>query len=117
MATVAPVLSRTAEGVPYLLWENIATGDTVLPYAVQGRLGLNAAVQFAGTFGGATAKLQVSNDGTTFADIKDVHGTTVSATSAAHFEIGRSSIYFRPSVTGGTSDAVDVYLVLRGPVS
>ena len=46
MATVSPVLNRTAEGIPYLLWENVATGDTLNPYAVNARLGLDAAVQF-----------------------------------------------------------------------
>lgn len=117
MATVSPVLLRTAEGVPYILWENIATGDTLTAYAVQGRLALNASVQFAGTFGGATAKLQTSNDGTTYADIKDVHGTTVSSTAAGQFEFSRSAIYLRPAISGGTGDAVDVYLVLRGPAS
>jgi hypothetical protein len=117
MATVSPVLSRTAEGIPYLLWENVATGDTITAYAVHGRLATNASVQFTGTFGGATVKLQTSNDGTTYADIKDVHGTTVSATAAGQFEFSRSAVYLRPAISGGTSDAVDIYLVLRGPAS
>jgi len=114
MATVSPVLNRTAEGIPYILWENVATGDTLNPYAVNARLGLDAAVQFAGTFGGATVKLQQSNDNATYFDMKDVAGTTISATAAAYFNFGSSGAYLRPTITGGTGDAVDIYLVLRG---
>lgn len=114
MATVSPVLSRTAEGVPYLLWENVATGDTLQPYAVHARLGLDASVQFAGTFGSATVKLQQSNDNTTYFDMKDTAGTTVSTTAAALFNFSSAAVYLRPAITGGTGDAVDVYLVLRG---
>lgn len=115
MPTVSPVLSRTAEGIPYVLWENVATGDTLVPYAVQGRLGTDAALQFAGTFGGATVKLQVSNDNSTYLDMKDRYGTTVSATAAALFELSTSAAYLRPSIASGSANAVDVYLVLRGP--
>jgi len=114
MATVSPVLSRTAEGVPYLLWENVATGDTLQPYAVHARLGLDASVQFAGTFGSATVKLQQSNDNAAYFDMKDTAGTTVSATAAALFNFSSAAVYLRPAITGGTGDAVDIYLVLRG---
>lgn len=114
MATVSPVLNRTAEGVPYLLWENVATGDTLNPYAVNARLGLDASVQLAGTFGGATVKLQQSNDNATYFDMKDTGGTTISATAAAIFNFSSAAVYLRPAITGGTGDAVDIYLVLRG---
>lgn len=117
MPTVSPVLSRTAEGVPYVLWANVATGDTLVPYAVQARLGLDASVQFAGTFGGATVKLQVSNDNSTYFDMKDKFGTTVSATAAAIFDISTSAAYFRPSIASGSANAVNIYLVLRGSAS
>ena len=66
------------------------------------------------SFGGATVKLQVSNDNTTYFDVKDTGATTVSATAAAIFNFSSAAIYFRPAITGGTGDAVDIYLVLRG---
>jgi hypothetical protein len=117
MSTITPALLRTPEGVPYVLWEGVATGDTVVGFPVRDRLGMNAAVQFRGSFGGATTKLQVSLDNTTYADMKDIHGVAVSATAAGVFDISTSAIYLRPSVTGGTEDAVDIILVLRGPAS
>jgi hypothetical protein len=117
MSTISPALLRTTEGVPYIIWEGVATGDTVAGFPVSGRLGVSAAVQFSGTFGGATAKLQASLDNTTYSDMKDIHGTAVSATAAGLFDISTSAVYLRPSVAGGTEDAVDIILVLRGPVS
>jgi hypothetical protein len=117
MSTISPALLRTPEGVPYVIWEGVATGDTVVGFPVSGRLGTSAAVQFRGSFGGATAKLQVSLDDTTYADMKDIHGVAVTASAAGFFDISTSAIYLRPSVAGGTEDAVDIILVLRGPVS
>lgn len=117
MAAVAPALASTSDGVPYILWEGVTTADGATAYTLSRRLGLNASVQIDGTFGGATVKLQASNDGTTFFDLSDVEGTAISATAAAIFEFGTSAIYVKPDVSGGTADAVDIILVLRGPAS
>jgi len=114
MATVSPVLKRTAEGIPYVIWEGIVTGDTLEAFALVDVWGLASSVQIGGTFGGATVKLQQSNDGSTFLDIKDVHGTAVSATANAIFELSLSAAYLRPSIASGSANDVDVILVLRG---
>ena len=114
MATVSPVVKRTAEGVPYVLWETIVTGDTINRFALPEPWGRAASVQISGTFGGATVKLQQSNDGATWFDMKDIYGTAVSATSNAIFEIVASAAYLRPSIASGSANDVDVILVLRG---
>jgi len=114
MATVTPVVKRTAEGVPYVLWEAVATGDTINKFALPEQWGLAGSIQISGTFGGATVKLQHSNDGTTWFDAKDLQATDVSATANAIFEVSISSAYFRIASSGGSGDDVDVILVLRG---
>ncbi len=114
MATVDPVLKRTAEGIPYIIWEGIVTGDTITAYALPEPWGLAASLQISGTFGGATVKLQQSNDNSTYLDIKDVHGTVVSATANAIFEMSLSAAYMRPSIASGSANDIDVILVLRG---
>ena len=115
MADIAPTKKFTAEGIPYVEWADITTStDTPLKFALTEQWGLAGAVQFDGTFGGSTAKLQASNDGTTWFDMKDLQGTTVSATSAALFEITTSAAYIKPTVTDGSENNVDVILVLRG---
>lgn len=114
MADVTPVVRRTAEKIPYVIWEAAATGDTINKFALPEQWGLAGSVQISGTFGGATVKLQHSNDGVTWFDAKDLQGNTVSATAAAIFEVSISSAYFRVASSGGTADDVDVILVLRG---
>lgn len=114
MADISPVRS-IVDGVPTVRWDDISTTtDTPLKFTVTEQWGLAGSVQFAGTFGGATAKLQMSNDGTNWVDIKDLQGTAISATSTAMFEFTCSAAYIRPAVSGGSGDNIDVILVLRG---
>jgi hypothetical protein len=117
MATVSPAfdfVAAQAAKVPRVTWADIVTGDTLTAFPVAAQAAVAGAVQFGGTFGGATVGLQVSNDGTTFFDMKDLGGTVVSATSAALFEFTTAAMYIRPVITGGAANAVDVIVVLRG---
>jgi hypothetical protein len=117
MATVSPAfdfVQAQAAKVPRVTWADLATGDTITAFPVAAQAAVAGAVQFGGTFGGATVGLQVSNDGTTFFDMKDLGGTVVSATAAGLFEFTTAAMYIRPVISGGTGDAVDVTVVLRG---
>lgn len=112
MADISATTS-IVDGVPVLKWAAVSTTtDTPLKFALA--KGAYASVLISGTFGGATAKLQFSNDGTTWTDCKDSGGTTVSATSAAQFQqVNLFAAYIKPVVSGGTSDNVDITVVLR----
>jgi hypothetical protein len=117
MATVSPVFTVVkAQGadVVRVAWAPLATGDTINSLAVSAQAAAIGAVQFTGTFGGATAKLQVSNDGTNFVDMKDLTGAMISATAAAYFEFTTAGVYLRPAISGGTGDEVTATLCLRG---
>ena len=117
MATVSPVYSSVqaqGENVPRIIWEELATGDTVVAAAIPYQAAVAGSVQIVGTFGGATVKLQVSNDGSTFFDMKDLSALAITATSAALFEFTTAAVYLRPSVSGGTANAIDVTVCLRG---
>lgn len=114
MPDISPTTNRTIEGIPYLRWANVATTDTEVAHPVMTRLG--GAVSFTGTFGGATVKLQQSNDNVTFFDMKDVYGTVISATADALFIFRTDAAYIRPLVSGGTSDAVNIIVTMRSPV-
>lgn len=114
MATVTPTIDTTVTGVPRLIWEEAATGDTLVPFTITQQYGLAASVQVVGTFGGATAKLQVSNDGTNWADASDVLGNPIELTATGYFEFSLSAAYIRPAISGGTGDDLDVIVVLRG---
>lgn len=113
MATVSPAPSiPSASNIPVLTWTGVSTADTMTPVVV--RKGSSGAVQMTGTWGSATVKLQGSLDGTTYFDLKDASGTTISATSNAYFQFTTSAVYLKPASSGGTADNVDVVLVLRG---
>ena len=45
MATVTPSVKVTADGVPYVIWSGIVTGDTLVAFAVRDGQARNAAVQ------------------------------------------------------------------------
>lgn len=114
MPTVTPSISTTIPGVPRVIWSGIITGDTIVPFTLTRQAGLAAAVQFTGTFGGASVKLQVSNDGTNWSDVSDIRGTSTSVTAAGYFELSVSGAYIQPVVTGGAANSINVTVVLRG---
>lgn len=117
MATVSPAfdfVQAQSSKVPRTVWADIVTGDTINPFVVVAQAAVAGCVQIGGTFGGATVGLQASNDGVTYFDIKDLGGTVISGTSAALFEFTTAAAYLRPVVTGGSGNAVDVIMVLRG---
>ena len=111
--TVSPVINLDIADAPRHVWADLATGDTINALKLTGAGARRAAVQIAGTFGSATIKIQTSNDGTNFADIKDIHNTAVSATAAAIFEITSAAVYIKPAISGGTGDSVNVTLFMR----
>ena len=95
-----------------ITWAAAATGDTFAPF-VMDVPGSVAAVQIDGTFGGATATLQGSVDGTTYFTLNNVAGDPVSATSAALFELSTAVLYVRPALAAGTGNALNFRLVVR----
>jgi hypothetical protein len=115
MADISPVKS-IVDGVPRLTWSGVSTStDTPLKFAITDQWGLAGVVQSVGTFGGASVALQMSNDGTNWATIKDLQGSSIALTSAtAMSEFTCSAAYIKPTVSGGTGDDLDIIVVLRG---
>lgn len=113
MPTISPVVNLSISDAPRYLWTGIATGDTINALKLSGTGARRGAVQISGDFGGATVKIQTSNDGTNFYDIKDIHNAAVSTTAAAIFEITSAALYIKPAISGGTADAVNVTLYMR----
>jgi hypothetical protein len=114
MATITPTINTAILGVPRLIWEEAATGDTIIPFVLTQQYGLAASVQVVGTFGGATVVLQVSNDGTNWVTARDIDGVGVTFTSTGYAEVSLSAAYIRPAISGGTGNDLDVIVVLRG---
>lgn len=114
MATVSPVRSSPAPNVSKVLWEALATGDTINADLPSGTEPLLSSVQATGTFGGATVTLTGLNDGINYVTLKDPSGTDISFTAAGAFEFGTAMVYIKPAISGGTGDDVDVSVSYRG---
>jgi len=115
MATVTPTVNRyAAKRLVMITWADLATGDTIneIDLGFQGIPAAIASVQISGTFGSATVTLTASNDDSTYVTLADTGGTDISATSAASFEISTAMRYLKPTISGGSSDAVDVNLAV-----
>lgn len=67
-----------------------------------------ASVQVSGTIGGATVALQGSNDGETYATLKDVTGANLSFTAAGYAEFSSGAAFIKPLISGGTGDSINV---------
>lgn len=115
MATINPTTGSVGDVVT-ATWTGVTT-TTDTPTALntsRGKGAIRASVTFGGTFGGATAVLQGSNDDVTYATLTDLAGNAISATAAKIQEFSSSCIYFKPSVTGGTGDNVNIVIAFRG---
>lgn len=108
-------ISNRGDGVRVLLWETITESDTCLPVTVEGLEGAVGNLQAVGTFGGATVALQGSNDGATWTALNDQNGDAIAlaTTSGVAADFSTAMRYIRPSVSGGSSQDLDLYLCLR----
>lgn len=114
MATIVPTTVEEQVRAAAYRWTDYSTADTSTPIKVQNMQGLAGAVQVTGTFGGATIALQVSNDGTNYATLKDSTGTDITFTAAGMREFSTAALFIKPTSSGGTADNVTVTITLRG---
>lgn len=114
MATITPVINAPISGVASYTWETVTENDTASAVIPAGSEPIFGSIQFTGTFGGATGVLQGSNDASNWVTLKDPNGTAVSTTAVGAFEFSTAMTYLRPSFSAGTSQDVDVVMVLRG---
>lgn len=113
-ATFADVSQVGDRGALVWTWAAVTESDTFAALDLQEYEAV--AVEFTGTFGGATAILQgavLSN----YATLKDGSGTDISKTSAAWQTVGQQTRYVKPSASGGTSQSLTVTLLVRRKTS
>lgn len=116
MATIAYSLDAgsVGSGVYKLFWETLTENDTAQEYQPQKTAAAIGSMYVTGTFGGATVALQGSNDGTNYVALKDTTGTAIGLTAAGAVEFDTAMRYIRPSASGGSSQDLDITIVLRG---
>ena len=112
---VTPVQNTPVSGAQSILWETVTTAGS--PHTSQllgGSQPLAGSVHAVGTWGSATVTVQVSNDGTNWATLKDTSASDISFTADGYAEFTTAALYMRVVSSGGTGDDVDVTVVLRG---
>lgn len=114
MATITPVRAVNKEVVTWT-WTGVSTADTMVatdPF--YGSSIVRGSAQITGTAGGGTFTLSASNDGVTYATLKDTGGSAITTTAAATwFEFETSAVYFKPTASGGAGDDMNFVLSFR----
>lgn len=109
-ATLVPTTTLSTTTVK---WAGLTTGDAGAGVGYSDYR--DRTVQVLGTFGGATVTIEGSNDGgTTWATLHDQSANALTFTSAGMKYVIELPALIRPSVSGGTSPSIDVWLHLRG---
>lgn len=75
-------------------------------------------IQVEGTFGGATLKLNGSNDSTTgsdgnFEQLNDAFGTAIGLTAKGIKQVTESTVWVQPGTSGGTGSSLTVTMFFR----
>jgi hypothetical protein len=114
MATIALTSTdrNRVNGAIVITWETLGNADDggafALPFAA------DITAQAIGTFGGATVKLQGSNDGANWFDLTKRGGTAAASfTSAGGASANENPAFIRPVTSGGTGTDVDVIVAIH----
>lgn len=100
MATIPHSRAATGSSVAFVAtWPSMAQGDSgdPLPFSQYA----DKSVQVAGTFGGATLRVEGSNDGTNWATLTDPQGNDLLITSAKIEMVTEATLWVRPVVVSG----------------
>lgn len=103
---------NTVAGVVLYKWEALGNADDGAPVSLG--YASDITIQAIGTFGGATVRLQGSNDGTNWHNMTQKGGTTaLGLTAAGVHSINEMPAYIRPLTAGGTGTDVDVIVAVH----
>lgn len=94
-------------------WTGLLLGDEgdALPFSAY----TDRSVQVFGTFGGATLRVEGSNDGANWATLTDPQGNDLLITSAKLEMVAEATLMIRPKVVGGDGTTnLSVYMLCRG---
>ena len=92
------------------LWQGLGDDDQGLPIVVSERP--DGSIQVTGTFAGATASLQGSNDGMTWVTLTDDQGNAIDLTAADLKAFVERTWKVRLITAGGAGTSIDGYLLL-----
>lgn len=122
MAVVAPTFAKLrgpSGGIDAMVitWAAMGDADTATPVQVPLPY-VDKSCQVEGTFGGATMKLNGSNNATTNANgnyetLNDPAGNAISMTGAGLKQVTEATAWIKPATSGGTGSSLTVTVLAR----
>jgi hypothetical protein len=113
MAIVTPTRTQTGTSAAFVsVWANLAQDDTGarIPFSQY----TDKSVQVVGAFGGASVRVEGSNDGVNWAVLTDPQGNDLILATAKIEMITEATAFVRPNVTGGSGlTDLSVYMLLK----
>ena len=100
MSTIPHTRTATGSSAAFVAsWTSLALGDDgqAMPFSQYS----DKSVQVFGTFGGASLRVEGSNDGTNWATLTDPQGNDLLITTAKIEMVTEAAAYTRPFVVGG----------------
>lgn len=112
MAEITYSITTRPRGTQLVTWSGVTESDTFQQYTLDGPPA-EISCHITGTFGSATVVMQGGNVDSEMLDLVQIGGSAASATSADIFSLLDRPLYIQPSHSGGTSESVTVYMLVR----
>jgi hypothetical protein len=114
MATIKPTTNKLNDDAMEIRWTGVTENDTFEAHDGASEYA-DRSFQLCTTIGGATVKIQGSNDGLVYYTLNDPFGNALSLTGLNLKGILEYTRYIKPLATGGSSQALDVIIVAKKP--
>ncbi|MBL4795781.1 MAG: hypothetical protein JKY50_00045 [Oleispira sp.] len=111
MAVISYTTERTTPNRIVVTWSSVTESDTAQTFELR-ELPQDISVHVSGTFGSSTTVLKVANDGGSGLDATDLGGTAVALTAEGITSLRERPLTIKPTMSGGTSQSLDVNMVV-----
>lgn len=112
MAEISYSVINTANNDMLVSWQTVTESDTFQQFSLDEAVS-EISVHVTGTFGGATLTVQGGNVSSEMLDLLQLSGGVASCTVADIFSILDRPLYVQPASSGGASQSIDVYMLVR----
>ena len=113
MADIAYDIATTADGDALVTWAAVTEADTFKQYPLKEAVS-EISIHITGTFGGSTVSIDGGNITGEMLPLTQIGAAAAAtATAADIFSLLDRPLFLQPSHTGGTSESVTIYMLVR----
>ena len=114
MATITPTITAVGRGdgsTLQIVWTPVTESDTCAPISFPEMS--DKSIQVLGTFGGCSVAMNGSNDGTTYAALRDPSSTTIAISAAGIKAVLENTMFLQPSPSGGSGQSITINMLVH----